>query len=142
MVHATDAIWRPEHGITDFVITEFTAGACHHLALALHRVTGWPIMAELPPEEPDALDGAIHYWVVTPEGKAVDIQGVHATDWANTPYSLAHPEGPLRVVPRQTLLSDNSDPSTCAGRLAREYAAWAETLVAHFPEHFGLPEHT
>lgn len=140
MDHATDATWRPEHGITEFVISEFTAGACHHLALALHRITGWPIMAELPPEEPDALDAAIHYWVVTPDGKAVDIQGVHATDWASTPYSLTAPEGPLRRVPVELLLSDTADPARCACRLALEYTAWAETLVAHFPGHFGLPE--
>jgi len=57
--------------IGDADIKRFTRGDCHILAHALHRRTGWPIHAFL---EVDGIP-AIHAFVITPNGYAVDIKG-------------------------------------------------------------------
>jgi hypothetical protein len=51
-------------------IAAFGRGQCHALALALHDETGWPLRV-LEDEEADA----VHVFVITPEGKALDAGG-------------------------------------------------------------------
>jgi hypothetical protein len=64
----------------EFAQVEFTCGYCHCFALALHQKTGWPIYCD---------DN--HYWVVNPEGNAVDIAGVHESNYAVTEWNDPDP---------------------------------------------------
>lgn len=125
-VACDDGDWKPEHGIDEFVTDEFTAGACHYLAAALHDLTGWPIVDEF------THDGThVHTFVRNAEGRAVDISGVHPGDWAPTPYSEpTHPEV-LKASERSEITLD--------AHQSADYYAWALTLIQHFPDHFGVP---
>lgn len=68
--------WRVTPGVIDAdAVHAFTSGQCHALALALHERTGWPLRW-LEDDEGDPL----HCFVETPEGKALDIAGVHDRD--------------------------------------------------------------
>jgi hypothetical protein len=107
-------------------ITEFTTGACGYLAVALHDVTGWSIMAEL---ERD--DEIAHIWVVNDHGDAVDINGVHDGGWAATKYSGAAP-GRIASLPREEAI----------GPARPDFVEWAEALVRDNVEHFGLQAFT
>lgn len=54
-------------------INRFTCGDCHIFARALNKLTGWPLHGFINDDgEPD-----VHAFVVRPDGKAVDIEGVH-----------------------------------------------------------------
>ena len=52
-------------------ITEYITGGCYDLAVILHKITGYPIYAEI-------LNGKefVHAWVVNPDGKAIDIWAI------------------------------------------------------------------
>ncbi|MCW2904337.1 MAG: hypothetical protein JWO67_6602, partial [Streptosporangiaceae bacterium] len=54
-------------------IRAFKYGACGGLAIALHDLTGWPIIAV---GKCDGLD--MHYMVRDPSGRLVDIEGAHS----------------------------------------------------------------
>lgn len=122
--------WKPEHGIDNFVRTEFTCGSCGYLALALHEVTGWPIMAVFESSSPYEEPTIEHVWVVNPQGKAVDVNGVHPTGYAKTKY-----DGPSSGANDVRPL----DSDFVRKEMADEGAlAWARPLVKNFPEHFGI----
>lgn len=76
-------LWEPKFGIDEFVITEFTCGACYQLAQQIHLLTRWPIYAEIIYEK-DQSEDFLHAWVVNNEGYAVDINGIHSNGWAKT----------------------------------------------------------
>lgn len=123
--------WSPQHGIDNFVRTEFTVGGCGYLALAIHEKTGWPIVAE-------TSDGEIeHVWCLNPGGMAVDINGIHPDGFALTKYHDSvwggNADQSLRgnVVPvdSKVLASENSD---------IDMMTWARQLVELFPHHFGV----
>lgn len=84
--------------------TEFTCGLCAVFAAALHDRMGWDIVAEYENEEDIA-----HVWCVNDSGKAVDINGVHPTSWARTPFSEAKPG---RIAPYSRSDCDSSSPDT------------------------------
>ena len=53
----------------------FTRGGCGALAVAIHDLTGWPIIAA------GHCDGLVmHYLVRNPAGQLVDINGAHSDD--------------------------------------------------------------
>lgn len=107
-------------------ITEFNCGACGDFAAVLHDLTGWPIKAEFHPK------GDIeHVWVVNPDGRAVDVNGVHQDDLAVTPYST-----PARE--RTAWISRNE--ASSESRFAVQNRQWAKALLDRYPEMFGLAE--
>jgi hypothetical protein len=64
----------------------FTEGDCHHLALALHERTGWPLMIV------SGRSTVEHAFVMRPDGLALDINGLssvsHILDcwsWLDSP---------------------------------------------------------
>lgn len=69
----------PEITLDD--ISMFTKGECGVLARALNDLTGWPIKSFEP---------GLHWFVVTPDGRALDIEGPHEMwifrhKWGNYP---------------------------------------------------------
>ena len=56
-------------------IEHFTRGDCHVLARAIHRLTGWPMHVFWRNDGPGG-----HAFILTPEGKALDIEGLHEPD--------------------------------------------------------------
>jgi hypothetical protein len=62
--------------ITPRDVHRFTAGDCHQLALRLHQLTGWPLVAF------DGGDGEplVHAGVMTPDGRVVDVRGLQTQD--------------------------------------------------------------
>lgn len=115
----TEGDWTPAQGLDEFVRTEFTCGGCGYLALALHDLTGWPIRAF----------GDDHIWVINPQGRAVDINGVHPEDYALTQWDDGVAPGQAQDIDPETLRSELQD----SGMLK-----WAREIIEHFPEHFGL----
>ncbi|MBY3433383.1 hypothetical protein HFN89_04305 [Rhizobium laguerreae] len=109
-----------------FMLAELNCGACGDFAAVLHDMTGWPIKAEFQPS------GDIeHIWVVTPEGHAVDVNGVHKDDLAVTPFSTP-------VTERTTWISrSEASPATARSESNRR---WATALIESYPEIFGLPD--
>lgn len=110
--------------LDEFTISEFNCGACGDLAAVLHDMTGWPISAEF-----DRAGDIEHVWVTNPDGCAVDINGVHETGRAITPYSEAK-AGRIDEISRQQASSENEH--------AQEFRSWASELVARYPDRFGL----
>lgn len=124
------AKWTPDQGIDEFVKHTFTAGECGALALVLHKLTGWPMFLDADKVAPDGTvtpENVGHVWVQTPDGKAVDILGIHPTNYANTAYTLK-PGIVLPVKPKQIHKIFNR----------QHYIAWARRIVEHFPTHFGV----
>ncbi|WP_038129373.1 hypothetical protein [Vibrio fluvialis] len=106
--------------LDDNARTEFVCGGCYYLAVTIHKLTGYPIYAEI-----DG-DDFIHCWVTDPDGNAIDINGIHNGNWAKTPYSSATPKGSiLKYHALDTL--DNTD-----------LLEWARDLVLSHPSHFNL----
>lgn len=72
-------------GVLDgYALSAFKRGACGALAIALHDATGWPIVAIT-----DAHNvhggragggSAMHWAVMRPDGKVVDVDGAHDPD--------------------------------------------------------------
>ena len=56
-------------------VRAFTGGQCHALAMALAERTGWPVIAAL-----DDDGDSNHFFVTTPDGRALDITGCHDMD--------------------------------------------------------------
>lgn len=115
--------WRPEHGIDSWTERSFLEGNCGFLAAALAEATGWEIVAEHA-----GADGA-HVWVVNDQGRAVDIQGVHPTSYAEFPGAPRKKDRNVEEVSLDSLLD------MCWNKPVLE---WARAIVAHFPEHFGI----
>ena len=103
--------------------TEFTCGLCEVLAYALHKKTGWPIYVE------EHNGHHEHSWVMNPQGKAVDINGVHPSNYARTEYSK---DGTVREATDEVLAQYAKKPP------AKDALAWANKLIAKHPAHFGL----
>jgi len=93
----------------------FQGGDCGTFAYALHQRTGWQAMAS-----------ENHVWLVNPDGKAVDINGVHETDMIRLPGD----EG-LTVHPHRISERDVQD---------RDNLAWANQIIANHPSRFGIAE--
>jgi len=133
-------VWELRHGIDDFVRSEFTTGYCTWLAFAIHERTGWPILGEL-----DGDGWHMHVWVRNPDGRAVDINGIHPTDFARTKYNdprWLEKHGMLHELREDGTVEDITD------RVFDFYSKpcpeldWARQIVDGFPEHFGLPAPT
>ena len=124
------AKWTPDHGIDEFIKHTFTAGECGTLALVLHQLTKWPLFldADRVSKNGQVAPGDIgHVWVCSPEGKAVDILGVHPSNYANTAYTLK--PGIVMPVKSAQLHKIFNRP---------HYLAWARKIVEYFPNHFGV----
>lgn len=139
--------WSPEHGIDSFVRSTFSTGGCGYLALVLHEKTGWPIYAEIDVPEAEWHEhggGIDHIWVVNHSYQAVDINGVHPEEFAQSKYN--DPDwGPNKEAPhlnprigkRGDVVQLSHDYLLTSCRDA-ELLKWAEDLVELFPQHFGL----
>ena len=66
--------WEPREADVE----RFTTGDCHIFAHELHKATGWPMecFVDLGEPEPD-YQASIHAFCRRPDGKLVDIEGVH-----------------------------------------------------------------
>lgn len=74
-----DGIWRVQHAccpadvpISAQDIEDFTAGGCSLLAEAIHEITGWELACFW-----DGFRPCGHAFVRTPDGRYLDITGVH-----------------------------------------------------------------
>lgn len=105
---------------------EFTCGRCAVLAAAIHDRTGWEIFAEFGDETDFDVE---HVWVVNDYGRAVDINGVHSSNWAKTPFSDKEPKR-IAPFPRNECTSDF--PSD------RDDFAWANEILDTHPELYSL----
>lgn len=56
-------------------IHRFTHGDCHYLARALQKLTGWPLMSF--DADFDPITGTMHAFVEAPDGRLLDIEGIH-----------------------------------------------------------------
>jgi hypothetical protein len=122
-------VWEPKYGIDRFVKLEFTTGACGYFAAALHDRTGWPIMAEYDHDHPDEV---AHVFVLNPDGKAVDIRGIHDGDWAETDFSdPTRGPGPIHPMSREEAATDDG---------VGGYLEWANTILDYFPERYGISD--
>lgn len=61
----------PHPGIRRGDVWRFTSGDCHILAARIHKLTGWPIHCGV-----DRGDPNYHAFILTPDGKALDVRGV------------------------------------------------------------------
>lgn len=61
-----------------------TMGECHNLALAVHRKTGWPLIAFSPWNEdgPGTTGTLVHVGVLTPDGYVLDGHGANIQSWS------------------------------------------------------------
>lgn len=79
----------------------YTSGSCHILAVAIHRVSGWPIHLVLDqterwwedPADPDNwIPSVAHAYCIDPSGNAWDIEGVrplaHVPEEVRTRYGV------------------------------------------------------
>lgn len=71
----------------------YMGGACPWFAIALHRLTKFPLamlIDETQPFHPSAFSEAFptiaHVFVVTPEGQALDIRGIHTFEDLKSDY--------------------------------------------------------
>lgn len=76
----------PEHTVRGAV-----GGRCHHFAVALHRMTGWPIAALWRRPAGDGFDLSphptpIHVFCVEPSGRAVDAEGLSSFEEITKAY--------------------------------------------------------
>jgi hypothetical protein len=101
-----DAAWDSAEAV-------FKGGDCGTFAFALHQKTGWKAMAS---------DN--HVWLINPDGKAVDVMGVHSG-------ATAHLEGDenLTVKPYRLSARDVTD---------RDNLIWATQLIEKNPQRFGI----
>jgi hypothetical protein len=73
----------------------FSYGNCHSLALAMHKLTGWPLMGVY--RKSDMYDGIpSHVVVKDPLGRYVDVEGFRypsefEQDWVATSLKLVNP---------------------------------------------------
>jgi hypothetical protein len=112
----------PVDEINAFTVTTFTTGGCCEFATELQKRIGGRIDAEIDPTERDACARIVHAWVVRADGRAVDVRGVHATDYAPSWASRAG-------LARETLPDIPGIPNA-------ELIAWARELIANNPDHF------
>lgn len=81
--------WKVRPGIIDqHAVQAFKYGACGGLAIAVHDITEWPLIAV------GACDGLdMHYMVRTPAGLLLDIEGLHADSDVTAEYEFDADDG-------------------------------------------------
>lgn len=81
-----DLAWLKPGVIDGYARRVFTAGACGAIALALHDRFGWPLIAIT--EADNVHEGiagggsSVHYMVRVPDGRLLDILGLHTDEEA------------------------------------------------------------
>jgi hypothetical protein len=125
--------WEPSfkgelRPLDNYTVSEFTCGGCGAFATALHDRTGWRIMAEY---EPGPEVWIAHVWVVNPDGRAVDIQGIHDDEWAPTCFSGDAPAGRVVAITRDEAADKDEGPGS--------HFEWACEILDAWPERFSLP---
>lgn len=119
--------------IDEFTISEFIAGYCSYLAIALHEATDWDIYEEYQFNEINNEYDHIHTWVKNSEGNAVDILGIHKGNWAATQYSkLTSNSIILKTVITNDSYYQKINNNSC------EILEWARDLVKKYPTYFGI----
>ena len=106
-------------------ITEYITGGCYDLAVILHKLTGFPIFAEVSEN-----NGVVHAWVVNNDGQAIDIYGLHETNWAKTELSSDKPLGKIVPYPVEEQYLKQGYKS--------EYTDWTIELIKSNQKHFCL----
>lgn len=110
----------------------YTQGDCWALALAIHRMTGWPLTALGYADEdatPYTERGWVHIVVRVPDGRLLDVRGLREEDecareflWSN--YSF------YEVTPRELLIDFEKtgvrDPSPSSLSFASDYSMVVE----------------
>lgn len=142
--HAAMKYRRPPHGpLGETKGIWYTEGDCWALALALHRTTGWPMVAlgyEDEETTPYQERGWVHVVVRTPDDRLLDVRGIRDEEacareflWSN--YSF------FEVTARELLLDfepdDPRDPSPASLSYAPDWSTVvedAQRLIAGVPE--------
>lgn len=88
-----------DYGVKGFDRVDFTAGECHLLARAIHRKTGWPVCAFI-----DRGFFDHHAFVRMPDGRYLDVEGVHSERELRKRWSL--PRARIGECPPDFLLSE------------------------------------
>ncbi|HEY5990612.1 MAG TPA: hypothetical protein VIV12_30100 [Streptosporangiaceae bacterium] len=79
--------------------TAFTEGHCHSLALALHEKTGWPLIGGVD-RGPEYGSGRVpdHVVVQVPDGRLLDITGLHTVEDFEEEWGTVQPLDPAEVA--------------------------------------------
>lgn len=76
----------------------------------------------------------IHSWVVNLSGKAVDVNGIHKTDYAKTEYSEP---GKTEYGPAKDV-NDIVNPKCKWTKHSKEMYEWAKEIISRNPSKYGL----
>jgi hypothetical protein len=80
--------------ITSKDIYRFASGDCHYLARAISQRSGWPIYCFVSDNTP-----ALHAFVCMPDGRALDIEGVHTLEELTSKWENYYFWRELELVP-------------------------------------------
>ncbi|MEU9014311.1 hypothetical protein AB0D12_31980 [Streptomyces sp. NPDC048479] len=86
--------WNLTPGIiNDRTIKAFKHGACGGLAIAIHDLTGWPLVAVTV-----NAGQLLHYMARTPDGQLLDIEGPHTAPDVEFEYEIEAADGVVTIT--------------------------------------------
>jgi hypothetical protein len=107
----------------------YTHGGCGYFALALHRITGWPMVVYDP-----YLETYAHMGVRNPDGAVWDARGRHeALETFIKPFGTMVPENGLRTVTFEELCDDVPGARTWSTIGAERHASMMFPDLPHLP---------
>jgi deoxyribose-phosphate aldolase len=129
------------------LVDHYVRGHCHHFAIGLHRLTGWPL-AVLWDREPSSEEGADplikHVFCMTPDGLAIDVEGTRDLARLKAVYkSVGGAEGHVEPVTELGLRHRIEDSETLRRflavredqiRLAQDYMRGSDAFRALMAE--------
>lgn len=126
----SELMFRLEPGVLDRrAMLAFSTGQCHGLALALHRRTGWPLVAV------DDREGVcVHVAVRRDDGYLLDATGAHSDEQ----LLAARPGGTIRATDRKTILQLSAS-AEWAPPAEAAAEAWVDVILRHAAEPAELP---
>ena len=107
---------------------QFYHGFCLMFAAALHDLVQWKIMAE---HDPDG--ELIHAWTVSDDGKAVDVFGVHDSEYAQRPDWIEVPYLENTIAPWSGPVQPSNDEEEKAYKTAVK-------LINKNPQKYGIDQ--
>lgn len=127
--------------INSEAISWLAHGNCAALALALHDVTGWPLVFATRNADPALVsDTWLHVLVQRPDGLYLDIQGAHTVPEVQSywlPYATGeHADGAITMHPmpdREAVVSITGDLDLMPAFEAAVVRDFAETVLAEYP---------